>query len=187
MEYHPHCEAEGNHRFALEQEGNHVLFVIGLNPSTADGEKPDQTMRRVISIAEANGYDGYVMLNLSSERATRPKDMAPNLDGEMHRKNMSAISRYAEKYPGADVLLAFGNNIERRNYLSVCFNDILETLSHEKRHWLRVGGPKGITAHYHPMHPLFAKIANGLEPFDAVGYCRMILDAYNRKTNKDKQ
>lgn len=66
-ERHWNTKAEGNHRLAIEQEGEIMLIVIGLNPSTAD-ERP--TMKSVLRFVEHEGYDGYVMVNLYSERCT---------------------------------------------------------------------------------------------------------------------
>lgn len=183
IQYHPDCKAEGNHRFALEQEGENVLIVIGLNPSTADEKVADPTMRRVLSIADANGYDGFVMLNLSSERATEPKAMSPVLDDKMHGRNLMAVMDCEMKYPDADVLLAFGNNITCREYLPICFNDIWETLEGNHR-WLRIGGPDGITKDGHPRHPLYAKADSKLEPFDADAYAEKLMNLKWRVNRK---
>jgi len=51
------------------------LFVIGLNPSTADESKDDRTIRRCIGFSKAWGYGGLVMGNLFAFKATKPKDM----------------------------------------------------------------------------------------------------------------
>ena len=52
-----------------------LLNVIGLNPSTADEEKDDPTIRRIMGFARGWKYGGIQMLNLFSYRATDPKDM----------------------------------------------------------------------------------------------------------------
>lgn len=51
------------------------LMVIGLNPSTADENVLDPTLRRVRAFAKREGFGGFVMTNLFAFRATRPKDM----------------------------------------------------------------------------------------------------------------
>lgn len=53
---------------------------IGLNPSTADLEKSDPTVRRCMNYAERWGYGALVMLNLFAFRATDPKDMKQEAD-----------------------------------------------------------------------------------------------------------
>ena len=74
MDYLPICnetgKPQGGHRFVLEQPGEKMLLVVGLNPSNADETHPDLTMHKVMGFAEGGGYDGFAMLNLSSERAT---------------------------------------------------------------------------------------------------------------------
>lgn len=55
-----------------------VLFV-GLNPSTADEDSDDPTIRRCIRFARDWGYGGLLMGNVFAFRATNPKDL-PRLD-----------------------------------------------------------------------------------------------------------
>jgi hypothetical protein len=52
----------------------YVLF-IGLNPSTADENKDDPTIRRCINYAKDWGYGGLKMVNLFAYRATLPSDL----------------------------------------------------------------------------------------------------------------
>ena len=72
--------AQGGYRFVLELAGDHPLIAVGLNPSTANEEHPDPTVRKMIGFAERAGYDGLVILNLSSERATYKQRLAACLD-----------------------------------------------------------------------------------------------------------
>lgn len=171
IEYHPTCIAEGNHRFALEQPGENVLIVIGVNPSTADEAKPDPTMQSVLRFVNAFGYDGFVMLNLLSQRATNPHDMAAVMDMAMHQKNLDVVAEMGQKYPDAYILLAFGNNIERRMYLSACFIAIYEKLQSHKI-WLCIGGADYMTKHGHPRHPLYASTKLGLAEMDIKKYLK---------------
>lgn len=186
IEYKPICKAEKNHRFTLEQAGENVLIVIGLNPSTADEHNPDPTMQSVLRFVNRWGYDGFVMINLSSERCTEPKNMAKLLDHKMHKKNMEAVSEIAEKYPNADVLVAFGNSIGIREYLPLCFFDIHKILSFDERRWLHIGGAKGITAKGHPRHPLYAKVEDGLVEFDAKEYTSTVMTNMPRRFKRIK-
>lgn len=171
IEYHPICIAEGNHRFALEQPGDNVLIVIGVNPSTADETKPDPTMQSVLRFVNTGGYDGFVMLNLSSERCTEPRKLSTAVDEPMHKKNLRIVTQMGKKYPEADILLAFGNNIERRMYLRLCFFEIYRRLSSHQR-WLCIGGNEFVTKYGHPRHPLYASPKLGLHDFDIAKYTR---------------
>lgn len=49
---------------------------IMLNPSTADGNKDDATIRRLIGFTERGKGGGMIVENLYSIRATSPKDLA---------------------------------------------------------------------------------------------------------------
>lgn len=55
-------------------------MFIGLNPSTADHEQDDPTIRRCVSYAKSWGYGGIYMLNLFAFRATDPSDMKAAVD-----------------------------------------------------------------------------------------------------------
>ena len=51
------------------------LMIIGLNPSTADETKDDNTIRRCKRFAFDWGFGGLCMTNLFAIRATKPKEM----------------------------------------------------------------------------------------------------------------
>ena len=59
-------------RYLLGQPGKNNLLVFGVNPSTASaGENNlDPTIRKVRKVAEAEGFDGWIMVNLYPKRAT---------------------------------------------------------------------------------------------------------------------
>lgn len=52
-----------------------IVAFIGLNPSTADAEKNDPTVKRCMRWAHEWGFHGFVMLNLFAYRATDPSEM----------------------------------------------------------------------------------------------------------------
>lgn len=65
----------GNYRYTLTRHwgsGEALMFVM-LNPSTADAMQDDPTIRRCISFAKRDGYDGIVVQNLYAIRSTDPK------------------------------------------------------------------------------------------------------------------
>ena len=58
---------------------SYVAFV-GVNPSTADENLDDPTIRRCMGFAKAWGMGGIIMVNLFAFRATDPKDMKNSID-----------------------------------------------------------------------------------------------------------
>lgn len=51
-----------------------ICFVM-LNPSTADGEKDDPTIRKCIGFAKKLGYGSLDVVNLYAYRSTDPKEL----------------------------------------------------------------------------------------------------------------
>jgi hypothetical protein len=85
-----------------------VLFVM-LNPSTADADNDDPTIRRCINFAKDWGYGGLYVGNLYSYRATNPKELN-NMsvllgDDEVNRIHLMTMSIRCEK-----IICAWGNN-----------------------------------------------------------------------------
>ena len=56
------------------------LSALGVNPSTAEPDHLDNTLKSVERIALGNGYDSFIMFNVYPQRATRPQDMARERD-----------------------------------------------------------------------------------------------------------
>lgn len=52
-----------------------ILAFVMLNPSTADAEKDDATIRKCIGFATRFGYGGIIVVNLFAYRARDPKDL----------------------------------------------------------------------------------------------------------------
>jgi hypothetical protein len=77
------------YRYALSRvwcaESPTVLFLM-LNPSTADAEKFDPTVRRCFGYAKTWGYGVMRVANLFAYRATKPKDLI-----EAHRSGVDVI------------------------------------------------------------------------------------------------
>lgn len=69
-------------RYVLEHRWSDgpLLQVIGLNPSTADENQLDPTLRRVAGFARSWGYGGFVMNNLFAYRSTDPEVMLSHPD-----------------------------------------------------------------------------------------------------------
>jgi hypothetical protein len=67
----------GRYRYALTRRwgrGSAVTWVM-LNPSTADAERDDPTLRRVTAFSRAWGFSALSVVNLYAYRATDPRDL----------------------------------------------------------------------------------------------------------------
>lgn len=116
------------------------LVFIGLNPSTADENKDDPTIRRCIGFAKRFGFDGVVMLNLFAFRATLPEVMkaAPNPVGP---HNDAVIKSYL----GNTFIAAWGVHgsfLGRDREVSAMIPELFCL---------------GTTKEGHPRHPLYLK------------------------------
>lgn len=68
------------HRWDELLNPNHGVAWICLNPSTADENQLDPTLRRIRDFSASWGYSFFVMLNLFAWRATLPSDMKAATD-----------------------------------------------------------------------------------------------------------
>jgi hypothetical protein len=71
---------DGLYRYLLTRgpeptPSNTTDIWVMLNPSTADADTDDPTIRRVVSFAENRGHERVVVANLFAYRATRPHDL----------------------------------------------------------------------------------------------------------------
>lgn len=148
-------------RYALIKEGVNPVIVIGFNPSTADEKSPDRTMQSVLRISATNGYDGFVMLNVYPMRSTSP-DLLPEIPGEtLHQKNIEMLNLILEKYPSADVLVAWGNLVYKRKYMQEYATEIYDILKKNYRKILCIDVLKSGM----PKHPLYASSKLKLKEF----------------------
>lgn len=88
-----------------------LLRFIMLNPSTADDESDDATIRKCIGFATALDYTGLAVFNLFAYRATDPKDLkaAGYPVGPMNDKWIRVAAQDA-RAEGSDVVCAWGTN-----------------------------------------------------------------------------
>lgn len=82
-----------------------VMFIM-LNPSTADSEQDDPTIRRCIGFARSWGYGGFYVANLFAYRATDPWELVEvnNPCGDKNRWHIRQMLDKVDK-----VVCAWGN------------------------------------------------------------------------------
>lgn len=160
MIYHPSMLGyRTNVRYALLQKGSKTLYVVGLNPSTANNTTSDPTMRRVISFAEHNGFDGFCMFNLYPQRTTKPEGLHKVVDAEYLQRNLEVIKEFLSAEKSPTVLFCYGANVSIRNYLKDCLQAILTICDSANANKVCVG----LTKQGHPKHPLYVKLGKFME------------------------
>ena len=152
-----------NVRYSLENIGNTMLFVIGVNPSTATDKKADSTTRKGIGFAEHNGFDGFAIMNLYPLRSKNPYALPPIMAEELYQRNLAEIKGVIGNRSNPVILLAFGNSINAAPYLKKCLKDIVAKLQPLFPKWKQIGN---LTKRGNPRHPSRAAYALKLQDFD---------------------
>lgn len=140
------------YRFMLRIEWNDAkpaCVFIGLNPSTADENVDDPTVRRCKRFARDWGAGSLVMLNLFAYRATLPKDMMAVADpiGILPTERILLTDQL-----GAGAIFniaAWGNHGLFRNRQGEFLNNLLN--ENTRLHHL------GLSLAGTPKHPLYLK------------------------------
>ena len=141
----------GAYRYHLWREWDATLpavtFVM-LNPSTADAEQDDPTIRRCIGFARAWGYGRIEVLNLFAYRATSPRELfaAPDPEGPRNGEHLAAAL-------GSGVVVAWGNH-GRRAFVGA------REMASRDAHCL------GVTALGEPRHPLYVRSDSALRSYE---------------------
>ncbi len=95
---------DGPYRYSLDRwwgPGRRMCFVM-LNPSTADADQDDPTIRRCIGFAKRDAFDGITVVNLFAYRCTRPLHLS-DVDDPVGPLNDGAV---ADAVRRSDVVVA---------------------------------------------------------------------------------
>lgn len=145
----------GLFRYALWRRWSNrpLLLALMMNPSTADAEKNDPTVTRVIKRAKQLHYGGLIVTNFYAFRATDPAECLAAED-KFGPDNDWAIGQAAKLCDA--VLAAYGTKVG---------GDGIRAL----RRVVSYGCTPlclGLTKHGHPKHPLYVARAQPLIPFE---------------------
>ncbi|MBR2986843.1 MAG: DUF1643 domain-containing protein [Clostridia bacterium] len=156
------------YRYILGTLGEKPLVTIGINPSTAEPDNLDNTLKSVERIALGNGFDSFIMFNVYAQRATNPDHMDREFNRELHRENMLAF-RYIMEHSGSSpaIWAAWGAIVEKRPYLRECLSDMVSIGNEYGAVWYKAGK---VSLKGHPHHPLYLKKDSLLERFDMESY-----------------
>ena len=160
------------YRYILGTVGKKPLITIGINPSTAEPDNLDNTLKSVERIALGNGFDSFIMFNVYAQRATNPDHMDAELNPALHRENMLAF-RWVLEHAGDSpaVWAAWGTIIEKRDYLPRCVRDMVKAGQEFGASWYCAGA---ISKKGHPHHPLYLRKDEKVRPFDIEGYLDLL-------------
>lgn len=149
----------GNYRYLLRRTWDHDkprALIVMLNPSTADAEIDDATIRSCIRLTKGLGYGSFEVVNIFGLRATDPKALAEAADpiGPMNEQVVAAAISRCDM-----VICAWGSHpmaarkssflmghIRSRRPAAFCF---------------------GVTKHGAPKHPLYIKTGTPIQVFRA--------------------
>ena len=159
------------YRYILGTRGSNPLICIGINPSTAEPDHLDNTLKSVERIALGNGFDSFIMFNVYAQRATRPDDMERTCNAQLHRENMEAFRYVLSISQQPTVWAAWGAIIEKSQYLPICVRDMVAIGQEYSATWCCAGA---ISKKGHPHHPLYLRKDEKLKPFDVEGYLDML-------------
>lgn len=150
---------DGRYRYLLTRQWGQEppLTFVMLNPSTADAEQDDPTIRRCIGFAQRDGFGGIVVVNLFAYRATDPRELlaaddpiGPDNDATLVALvGASGQTVAAWGAPGGE----YGR--ERAKFVhSIATRRPLASL--------------GTTLHGHPRHPLYVRGDQPILPLEVM-------------------
>lgn len=154
----------GKYRYLLtrqwhEGDGKMAVFIL-LNPSTANAEIDDATVRKCMAFARHWGKSGLRILNLFAFRATDPADLAC-AENPVGPANWETLVEYIQNgIAGGDVLVAgWGANVWRPKLLEDSSATIgrVTKWAHNKLYCL------GLTKDGCPKHPLYVPLSTALK------------------------
>lgn len=155
-----HISADGLYRYRLTRYWGpgYMLPFVMLNPSTADADIDDPTIRRCMGFARREGAGGIIVVNLYAYRATNP-NVLRTVNDPFGPGNGDALANVALEGPamGYPIVCAWGasgslfggdkafiNQMQQAGAGLVCL---------------------GKTKNGHPRHPLYVRGDQPLEAF----------------------
>lgn len=148
---------DGLYRYRLGRrwgDGDPLVWVM-LNPSTADADVDDPTIRRCVNFTKAWGFDALTVVNLFAYRATDPKALQL-ADDPVGRANYRHVRRAVDEAAG--IVCAWGANARKVPQFRHA-PDISEIAG------LRPLFCLGVTKDGSPRHPLYVKADTPLQRF----------------------
>jgi hypothetical protein len=151
--------ADGVFRYTLGRrwsDGPRRVVFLMLNPSTADANIDDPTIRKCVGFAKRWGYDALTVVNLFAFRATKPADLK-RCGFQVGPENLFHITRSAEE--AERVVLAWGANANPHDIWAA------RVVSELQRACVKLSC-LGLCGNGSPRHPLMLAYETPLEPWE---------------------
>lgn len=157
--------------------GGATFVYVMLNPSTADAEKDDPTIRRCLGFAKREGATRVIVVNLFTGRATQPSALwgmtdpvGPQADDALREAFRFIISpTYGEAFdcPTDRIICAWGATPSGPEWFRSMHRDrTLEVIAAAERNVLPLF-TLGLTAKGAPRHPLYVRGDAPIVPLQA--------------------
>lgn len=159
---------DGRYRYRLGRHwgvGATRLPWIMLNPSTADADRDDPTIRRVISFSLAWGYHGCDVVNLCAFRSTDPSRLrtVENPTGPRNAAAIAALMSEAAASGATAIVVAWGCDGDALlRSTDPIGHDVRQVADVARTAWTAAGLSAihlGMTAQGAPRHPLYVPAA----------------------------
>jgi len=149
-------DATRKYRYSLEREwetGDGTMLVVMLNPSTADAEKDDPTIRKCVTWARRWGFRHLEVANVFAYRSTDANALG-TVDDPVGAENDSYLERAAAR--ASRIVVAWGSKRHHQKRIQ----HVLSLLRRHGELWC-----VGTNADGSPKHPLYVGNAATLRPF----------------------
>lgn len=151
----------GKYRYRLERDGpgEGQTAVIMVNPSTADAENDDATIRKLRGFGERYSWGRIVVGNLFAYRATDVRELARAFDpvGPDNDGHLLDILRESGRF-----IVAWGPASKLPKHLRRRYHRVLEIARMVSRRPVCIGAP---AKDGHPCHPLMLPYSRELQPW----------------------
>ena len=157
------ADINGDYRFTLKRvwdDGKPNICFLMLNPSTANGDADDPTIRSCVRISKHNGFGSLTIVNLFAFITSDPKKLLENPLAVGYPQNDRAI-REAVISANYKIVCAWGNFPMARKRATLLLLGMLRGLNLYCLGTNKNGSPK---------HPLYAKSDSPLLEYDCRDY-----------------
>lgn len=149
----------GRYRYRLDRPGTNnstSTAIIMVNPSTADADQDDATIRKLRGFGERNEWGRLIVGNLFAYRATDVRDLKRIADpvGPDNDDHLRRIFEDVDR-----VIFAWGPLSKQPTYHRARWRRVAELASEHNHHPLCIGAPAKCG---HPKHPLMLGYDNPL-------------------------